>query len=252
MKDIKILIIVVALLGMGVLLLMQNQAQLKLRQENEGLKQQLQQVEELAAENERLSNQVAQAKSSGSKDQTDELLKLRGEVGSLRKQAAQVARLQEENNRLQAAAKATPAATQAQSADEDPAAAQARSVAIAKMNDSKRVLLSFLMFAQENQGQLPGSLEQVSQYLKGDPSQSNSGLTGTNDFEILYQGPLNGITNPASTVIIRDRQPWQAPNGTWVRSYGFADGHSEVPKSVDGNYDDWEKRHIIMTAPGAQ
>jgi prepilin-type processing-associated H-X9-DG protein len=120
------------------------------------------------------------------------------------------------------------------------------------MSDSKKVLLSFLLFSQDNQGQLPGNLEQVAQYLKGDPNHPDTQLTGTNDCEILCKGPLNAITNPASTIVIRDRQPWQAPNGTWVRSYGFADGHVEVPKNVDGNYDDWEKQHIIMTAPGAQ
>jgi prepilin-type processing-associated H-X9-DG protein len=251
MTNIKILIILIALLAMGALLLMQNQAQFKLRQENEALKQQLQLAEQLTAENERLSNEVSQAKTSGSKEQMDELLKLRGEVGTLRKQAALVEKLSEENRKLEAVAGAK-IASQTQPADEDPAATQARNVAIAKMNDSKKVLLSFLLFSHENQGQLPGSLEQVSQYLKGDPNQPDSSLTGTNDFEILYKGLLNAITNPASTIVIRDRQPWQAPNGTWVRSYGFADGHVEVPKSVDGNYDDWEKQHIIMTPPGAQ
>ena len=54
MTKIKILIILVALLAMGALLLMQNQAQSKLRQENEALKQQVQQAEQLTAENERL------------------------------------------------------------------------------------------------------------------------------------------------------------------------------------------------------
>jgi hypothetical protein len=251
MTNIKILIILVALLAMGALLLMQNQAQSRLRQENEALKQQVQQVEQLTAENEQLSNSLLAAKSSASKDQMDELLRLRGEVGTLRQQAGQVQRLREENLRLQAAAQSKPA-QQSQPGEEDPAAMQVRNVAVAKMNDSRKVLLSFLLFARENQDQLPGSLEQSSPYLKGDPTQTGSPLTGTNDFEILYKGSLSAITNPASTIIIRDRQPWQAPNGAWVRSYGFADGHSEVPRSVDGNYDDWEKQHIIMTAPGAQ
>ena len=75
MTKLKILIILVSLLAMGALLLTQNQAQFKLRQENEALKQQVQQAEQLAAENERLSNEVAQAKSSLPKEQMDELLK---------------------------------------------------------------------------------------------------------------------------------------------------------------------------------
>ncbi len=252
MKDFKVLIILLALIAMGVLLLMQNQAQLKLRQENEALKQQVQQAEQLTAENERLSNLVAKASTSASKEQMDELLKLRGEVGALRKQTGEINRLREENSKLLAAAQAK--ATQQQpSSEEDAVTAQVRSVAIAKMNDSKRVLLSFLTFAHDNREQLPANFEQAQAYLKSGAGQAGgTGLTGTNDFEVLYTGPLNAITNPASTILIRDRVPWQGPNGTWVRSYGFADGHSEVPKSVDGNYDDWERQHIVLTAPGTQ
>jgi hypothetical protein len=251
MTNLKILIVLVALLAMGALLLMQNQAQSKLRQENEALKQQVQQVEQLTAENEQLSNQVAQAKSSVSKDQMDELLRLRGEVGTLRQQAGQAQRLREENLKLQEVAQAK-SAQQPQPGEQDQAAMQARNVAVAKLNDSRRVLLSFLLFARQNQDQLPVSLEQSSPYLKGDPSQTGSPLTGTNDFEILYKGSLGAITDPASTLLIRDRQPWQAPNGAWIRSYGFADGHSEIARSMDGNYDNWEKQHILMSQPGAQ
>src|SRR5215469_3567764 len=106
MTKFKILIILVSLLAMGALLLMQDQAQSKLRQENEALKQQVQRVDQLTAENERLSNEVAQAKTSVSKGQMDELLKLRGEVGTLRQQAEQGERLREENLKLLAVAQA--------------------------------------------------------------------------------------------------------------------------------------------------
>ena len=62
------------------------QARLGLEEENQGLRQQLDQMGELAAENERLSNLVAQASSSRSlsEDQMRELLRLRAEVATLR------------------------------------------------------------------------------------------------------------------------------------------------------------------------
>jgi len=58
----------------------------RLEEENQGLRQQLDQMGELAAENERLSNLVAQASSSRSlsEDQMRELLRLRAEVATLR------------------------------------------------------------------------------------------------------------------------------------------------------------------------
>jgi hypothetical protein len=29
------------------------------------------------------------------------------------------------------------------------------------------------------------------------------------------------------------------------RAYGFADGHSEIHKAVDGNFQPWEQQHMI-------
>jgi hypothetical protein len=66
-----------------------HQARLGLEEENQALRQQLDQMGELAAENERLSNLVAQASQVQSlpEDQLQELLRLRAEVGALRQQA---------------------------------------------------------------------------------------------------------------------------------------------------------------------
>src|SRR5438309_2064300 len=63
-------------------LVMQHHAQVKLREENQSLRQQ---VEGLTAENDRLSNLLTQASRSGSlpKEQLSELMKLRGEIGLL-------------------------------------------------------------------------------------------------------------------------------------------------------------------------
>jgi RNA polymerase sigma factor (sigma-70 family) len=74
--------------GVATPLLMQHQAQVKLRQENQSLRRQVDQLAQLAAENERLSNLVAQANAARalSNDQRSELMKLRSEVGQLHKQ----------------------------------------------------------------------------------------------------------------------------------------------------------------------
>jgi RNA polymerase sigma factor (sigma-70 family) len=80
----------------------QHQAQLKLREQNQALRQQGERVALLAAENERLSNLVALAKGSEAlaADRLAELLRLRGELGSLRDQTNELARLRRENRQL--------------------------------------------------------------------------------------------------------------------------------------------------------
>jgi prepilin-type processing-associated H-X9-DG protein len=35
-----------------------------------------------------------------------------------------------------------------------------------------------------------------------------------------------------------------AVNGGWNRTYGFADGHTEIHKAEDGNFGPWEEQRI--------
>ena len=87
--------------GVTTPLVFQHQSQVKLREDNQAL---WQQVTQLAAENERLSNLVARANSSQAlaNGQPGELLRLRGEVGVLRQQKSEAERLLEENRQLRA------------------------------------------------------------------------------------------------------------------------------------------------------
>jgi hypothetical protein len=95
-------ILIILLVAAAAALVMQQQAQVKLRLENESLRQQLDQLARLQADNEHLSNSLAQAKAAADA-QTTELLKLRGEVGMLRKQTGEIADLQKKNQQLSAA-----------------------------------------------------------------------------------------------------------------------------------------------------
>lgn len=94
-----------ALVGVAIWLAVEHQARLRLGEENTVLRQQLDQMAGLAAENERLSNLVAQARSSQSlpDDRLRELLRLRGEVGVLRQQTKELETLREENRQARAA-----------------------------------------------------------------------------------------------------------------------------------------------------
>src|SRR5229473_2604185 len=71
----------------GIAVLLQNQDQSRLREENHSLRQQVEQVTELQADNDRFSNLVAQATNSQSASfQSQELSRLRREVTALRRQ----------------------------------------------------------------------------------------------------------------------------------------------------------------------
>jgi len=94
----------IAVAGVAAPLIVQHQSVCRLREENHLLRQQQAQMAQLAVENERLSNLLAQANSAQAlpQDQLHELLRLRGEVGSLRQQSKELARLQEDNRQLRA------------------------------------------------------------------------------------------------------------------------------------------------------
>jgi len=95
-------ILIILLVAAAASLVIQQQAQVKLRQENESLRQQLDQLVRLQADNEHLSNGLVQA-NAAAEGQTTELLKLRGEVGMLHKQTGEIADLQKKNQQLSAA-----------------------------------------------------------------------------------------------------------------------------------------------------
>jgi type II secretory pathway pseudopilin PulG len=102
MNKLKFSIAGILLAAVAIALVIQNQSQVKLRAENESLRQQLDQLARLQADNEHLSNNLVQATAAAAA-QTTELMKLRGEVGMLRKQTGEITELQKKNQQLNAA-----------------------------------------------------------------------------------------------------------------------------------------------------
>lgn len=252
MKFKTLAVAIIAAAGLCAALWFQHQSLLQLQAENEALRAQADEAAQLSAENERLSNLVAHATSSPAPNQQRELLRLRGEVGMLRNQTNELNRLlQEGNQRLQAAMQAraaTPVPPQAQS-EADSTAVQLKQQGISKMNDARSLLVGLITLAQANQGRLPTSLDQVQPYLAAHPENT---FSGTNQFDLVYQGSWSDIGNPSSAIVVRETQPWQNPNGTWLRAYGFADGHSEIHQAPDGNFGPWEQQHMAVPRQAAQ
>ena len=102
------IICIVAAAGLAFWVVVERQARFKLDQENRALRQQLSPMDECIAENQRLSNLVAQANGSLSRrneqlkapsatdERAKELLRLRGEVEALRQQSKEIETLRED------------------------------------------------------------------------------------------------------------------------------------------------------------
>src|SRR2546428_12887086 len=89
----------IAIAEMSALLVIQHQARTKIRENDAALREQDNELAELTAEHQRLSNLVALANSSPAGDQTAELAKLRNEAAALRKQTNELGRQLAENRR---------------------------------------------------------------------------------------------------------------------------------------------------------
>ena len=86
----------------------------------------------------------------------------------------------------------------------------------------------------------------------------------TNELGGLYSSPLLtnvdfvnvGMVNDRypQMIMFRERNPRQAPGGTWHREYGLVDGSVQTAISPDDNFNAWEKydhklRAIMFSPP---
>ena len=221
--------------GATTALVVQHQAQIKLRGDNESLRRQ---IAQLQADNENLSNLATRAKNPLplSDDQLNELLKLRGEAEMLRQRTNELGKLYAASTR----------AIANQQQLEDDSHAEQEKAALFKMNIAKQSVMAMIMYANDNGDQFPANFDQAAPYFKGD---SNSVRSNLNQFEVVYQGSWKNITDPASTIVVRGNLPW-LEQGEWINVYGFADGHSELHAEPDGNFGAWEQEHLAAPPPG--
>jgi len=64
-------------------------------------------------------------------------------------------------------------------------------------------------------------------------------------FEIVYQGPLRDLQKPGETIVVRQREAEEWPDGESSRAYGFGDGHVEIHKTDDGKFEEWERARMV-------
>jgi RNA polymerase sigma factor (sigma-70 family) len=231
--------------GLATPLVITYHSQARLRLENQSLRDQIARLGQVDAENERLSNLVRQAEISRASAVPSELLKLRGEVGVLKRQLAENANAQAQLAR-QAAQTNQPTTPE----DEEKQNALMKQQFIARMGYAKNWIMAFYSYAEKNQGRYPADFGQAASFLADNAKDET--LLATNQFDILYRGSSKALTDPANVIVLRENQSTPSPSGGWVRTYGFADGHAEVHKSDDGNFQAWEAQHIVASPSAGQ
>jgi len=114
---------------------------------------------------------------------------------------------------------------------------------LAHMTQAKQWALACIMFADDNQNQLPKNFEQMKRYA---PSLSFS------NWAIVSGGDLNSFNHPNQTmltILLREKESRPSPDGGFVKAYAFADGHAEMVNSPDDDFAALEKQHGYLIHP---
>ena len=244
-SSLKFPLLVVALAGVVAIAVLQYRTSSRLRDAQRELEAQLAAV---AGERDSLRRAADEhaAEQSRLQQPSAELLQLRGEVARLHQQLAGASR---------AATRVPVAATppEAEAPSEDSAREETKRFGIRRLQEMKLLLVGALQVAAANEDQFPGTPEAAAAGLRqGDVvTEFAEGLASLNpgEFEITFSGSLRDVGNSAMAIVMRERAAWQTFDGRWARTYGFADGHSEITANDTGDFSEWEAIRQPLQAP---
>lgn len=249
-----ILLVAIAAAAMMISFLVQRHADAALRQNDNSLRQQQNKIDQATDENQRLTNLAAQAAHTNNHaaDYSAELAHLQSRATALRSQENQLSN-HLWNSRVSAGARLLASEDYNLTNHSEVIAAIMRGPRSkdSKLNDARAITAAMQHYADDHQGAFPSSLDQVTSYLprtldETPGSWENAPVSATNDFEIVYQGGTDELSNiPLRRIaLIRERQPWLTPDGKWARTYGFADGEIQIVTS-DDTFQSWDALHIV-------
>lgn len=240
----RTLIVTVAVFGIVASLLVQHRADLKIRENNETLAQLNSQLDALAAKNEQLSHRLAEGKTGFLDDPRSEFENLHAEVGRLRDLTNELgAKLKQGREaRKLLGIPSSPPGYEYTPEDRD----RREAMVAGKKEDAANLSDAFYDYYRNHEGRFPSNFNQLTSYLL----EYDLSLTGTNEFEMIYPGPQDLLTNfPTQMIaVVRERHAWLAPSGRWARVYGML----TVPPIVvetDDNFQSWEAEHIFHLPP---
>jgi hypothetical protein len=234
MKNLKAGLIVVVVIAGAILLSIQHQAQEKLRAENESLSQQ---IAQLQTDNESLSNRLAAIGEANSltDEQLNELLRLRGQVGVLRQQNKSSEQFRAESLE----------------------ASQALDLVRGKWLDTDNAEVdlneAFNSYWEKHNQMLPTAFDQLKDYF---PTDSPSYFALRDKFEFMSNVPVkrelttNGFWS--AKILFRERVSRQKSSGSdQVKIYGFTDGEvfemssNWLKTAYNLDFDAFEQQHLL-------
>jgi len=241
LMKIKLTLGTLVVAGTTTAFVIQHQAQVKLRADNDAIRQQM---SLLQADNQSLSSRLAAAAPDTARPdaQLQELLKLRGDVGVLRRQLKEQGQLQAENQRLQAQV----AAAKDHPVQADPALTFAGQGA--QMIDAEKMAgIAMRIYQHDHQGMFPTNFAQMTEELDG---KNNIGGVPLDSIEFMNAGRVD--ERYPQMIALRERFPRQNPAGGWQRNYLLADGSVQTESSPDGNFDAFEQQQAQLGPPPGQ
>lgn len=259
-----IILVAIVLVSLTASLMIQRHIQAQLRQTDDKLRDQAEQFAELLAEQQRLSNSLAEAAKAPREDPVAELARLRAEAEALRKQTNELRRQTAERSQSTTEPGLSRGITPARhgaifvvsDAESEDYTLQLSRMAAGESNrysgDAKNLSFAVLEYAREHDWEIPATFAEAEPYKwksklpRAGTMKDRDTMAGVADFEIVYHGSLNEIANipRQSVAMIRQREPWPTPRGKWARIYTMADGRVFVVESAD-DFQSWEAHHII-------
>ncbi len=238
-----LVIVLVAVVGggLGLAWILHRQVETKFQANEALLANQKHELDQLRRTREDLSNRPSLAPQN-------QIEQAQGEVNRLRQQKEALQKEQQDRARL---AKNSEPKRPASAAPQTPRPPEyyekLHQRAGNKCSETLQLNLALRQFASEHGGQFPQKIEQLAPYLEAE----KVSLSGTNQFEVVYQGSNDALAKvPGSAIaLLRDRQTWLAPSGKSARVYGMADGSARIVES-DDDFKTWEAEHLIPT-PGS-
>jgi RNA polymerase sigma factor (sigma-70 family) len=223
---------IAAALAVG--LAMERRSLNKLQEENAALRQQISLSGNAAREMPRpVASKADNDELERLRREHAELLRLRGEVGLLRdakeKQQLELAAFRSENAKIEAMERA-------------------RAISISTVNALKILGGECYSYAQQNDSVYPTNLGQI----EGVPTGAARFPLGTNSIEFIDYGQPVSTNATSYTILVREREPRQLPDGSWSRMYLFADGSVQEAVPSDGDFDTWEKNWVQQQAERMQ
>jgi len=212
-----ILLVAFGLAGLALSFLVQRRAEATIQRNETSLRQQREEIARVAAENDHLTYGVAQVNQAAgtNADYTAELAQLRAKAAALRAQQIQLSN-QQWSSRLSEGVRLL-------SAGNSNLIEHTKTIEISmaggprpnngKVSDARSITAALRKYAVEHEGQFPLMLDQVTADLpkpltNDAPPWADVPVSGTNDFEIVFQGGTNDLGNipPRRVALLRERR----------------------------------------------